>query len=89
MHLLSTGGKHSIEHDILATVLSDSRPTSLWLSVKVYNGQGYIPILPPPPLWAQGLTRLEIRINIVQHDFNVDECFVSHVTVPDTFWHTS
>ena len=79
MHLLSTGGKLSVEHGMLLTILSDARPTSLRLCLKVYEGRGYIPILPPPHLWAQSLTRLEVRINIVKQYFDVDECVVRHV----------
>ena len=80
MHLMSTGGKRSTELDMLSIILSDTRPTSLRLCLKIYEGRGYIPILPLPALWAQGLTRLEIRINIVKQVFDVDECIVSHFT---------
>ncbi len=79
LHLMSTGGKRSQEHAMLSRILSDSRPLSLRFAFKVYEGRGYIPILPPHLDWCTDLADLEIRINIVKHIFDLDECFVSLV----------
>ncbi|TFK90182.1 hypothetical protein K466DRAFT_597157 [Polyporus arcularius HHB13444] len=80
LHLMSTGGRRSAEYAMLSTILSDIRPSSLRFSLKVHDGRGYIPILPPHSLtgWATNLRTLEIRINIVKQFFDLDECF-SHV----------
>ena len=81
LHLLSTGGTRSSEEIMLSTILSETRPSSLRLCLKVYKARGYIPILPPHSFWAESLTELEIRINIVQHSFDLDECFVCIVAM--------
>ncbi|RPD52884.1 hypothetical protein L226DRAFT_576681 [Lentinus tigrinus ALCF2SS1-7] len=80
LHLLSTGGKRSAEYTMLSSILSDTRPSSLRLCLKIYEGRGYIPILPPQSSdsWAQDLTTLEIRINIVKQVFDLQKC-IDHV----------
>ncbi|KAI0687994.1 hypothetical protein C8T65DRAFT_746838 [Cerioporus squamosus] len=80
LHLMSTGGSRAAEYAMLSTILSDIRPSSLRFALKVYKSREYIPILPPQSLsgWATDLARLEIRINIVQQFFDLNECF-SHV----------
>ncbi|RPD52876.1 hypothetical protein L227DRAFT_426939 [Lentinus tigrinus ALCF2SS1-6] len=81
LHLLSTGGKRSAEYTMLSSILSDTQPSSLRLCLKIYEGRGYIPIVPPQlsDSWAQALRVLEIRINIVKHIFDLEEC-INHVT---------
>ncbi|RPD52888.1 hypothetical protein L227DRAFT_658605, partial [Lentinus tigrinus ALCF2SS1-6] len=76
LHLLSTGGKRSAEYTMLSSILSDTRPSSLRLCLKIYEGRGYIPIIPPQlsESWAQALEVLEIRINIVKQVFDLEEC---------------
>ncbi len=78
VHLLSTGGRRKLELAMLSIVLSDWRPSFLRLATKVYRARGYIPILPSASSgWAEALDTLELRLNIVDDRFNLEECFVS------------
>ncbi|RDX42899.1 hypothetical protein OH76DRAFT_1255080 [Lentinus brumalis] len=78
VHLLSTGGRRTLELTMLSIVLSDWRPSFLRLATKVYRARGYIPLVPSTSSgWAESLETLEIRLNIVDDRFDYAECFVS------------
>ncbi len=78
VHLLSTGGRRTLELAMLSIVLSDWRPSFLRLATKVYRARGYIPLLPSTSSgWAESLQALEIRLNMVDDRFDYAQCFVS------------
>ncbi len=78
VHLLSTGGRRRTELAMLSIVLSDWRPSFLRLATKTYRARGYIPLLPSTSSgWAEALETLELRLNVVEDRFNLEECFVS------------
>lgn len=88
LHLLSTGGKRSAEHTMLSTILSDTLPSTLRLSLKIHAGRNYWPLLPWPQqssTWVQGLTTLEVCINIVKQGFDLETCVVSSVRLLGKF----
>lgn len=77
LHLLSTGGRPSTQYAMMSTILSDTRPSSLRLCLRIYDSGYQIPLRPS---WSQSLTTLEVRINIVKHMFDLQGCVVSHLT---------
>lgn len=79
VRLFSTGGMHSAESAMLSVLLPGLHPTFLRFATKVEDQRGYIPIFPPLSTWAESLTSLELRINIMKQRFDFDECFVSRI----------
>ncbi|RDX42900.1 hypothetical protein OH76DRAFT_1410653 [Lentinus brumalis] len=76
VHLLSTGGRRTTELAMLSIVLTDWRPSFLRLATKVYRARDYIPLLPSTTSgWAESLETLEIRLNIVDNQFDCARCF--------------
>lgn len=61
---------------MLSAILSDTKPSFLRLSVRVFHARGYIPIF-RSTAWIAGLETLELRINISKEEFDYEECFVS------------
>ncbi len=77
VHLLSIGGKHSVELAMLSTILAYTRPTILRLAIKIWYGRDSLPILPPTSSMYECITSLDIRINVIMQKFDIDAYTVS------------